>query len=169
GRSVPCRRSATATGCRSWPRAEPRPCYVPGHFFRERCNICPWPASCLRLPQARAWLARDLHEGPIGIVLARNAMRHTDVRSQLDTAFGNVESALRNLSDRLDEVLPDYGGRRRVQRAGRALRRKAHEVAERVRPQRGGDLVEDTRRTIREHPLGTVVTAALVGGLVWAV
>src|SRR5690606_9449106 len=74
-----------------------------------------------------------------------------------------------NLSDRLDEVLPDYGGRRRVQRAGRALRRKAHEVAERVRPQRGGDLVEDTRRTIREHPLGTVVTAALVGGLVWAV
>ena len=95
-------------------------------------------------------------------------MRRSNLRSQLDTALSNVESALRDLSDRLEDILPDDGGRRRMRRAGRALRRTAHEVAERVRPHNGGALIEDTRRTMREHPIGTVVTAALVGGLVWA-
>jgi ElaB/YqjD/DUF883 family membrane-anchored ribosome-binding protein len=96
-------------------------------------------------------------------------MRRSDLRGQLDTALSNVESALRDLSDRLEDILPDDGGRRRMRRAGRALRRTAHQVVERVRPHNGGDLIEDTRRTMREHPVGTVITAALVGGLVWAV
>lgn len=95
-------------------------------------------------------------------------MRHTDVRSQLDTAFGNVESALRHLSDRLDDVLPDNGYRRPISRAGRALRRTASQVADRVRPHHAGSLVEDTRRTVREHPVSTVLTAAAAGFLVWS-
>lgn len=95
-------------------------------------------------------------------------MRHSDVRSQLDTAFGNVESALRHLSDRLDDVLPDYGRRRKMSRAGRAIRRTASSVADRVLPRNTPSLMEDTRRTVREHPVGTVLTAALAGYCVWS-
>lgn len=96
-------------------------------------------------------------------------MRHSDVRSQLDTAFGNVESALKNLSDRLDDVLPDHGRRSRISRARRAVRRTASSVAGRVMPHHGSSLVEDTRRTVREHPVGTVLTAAVAGFAVWSV
>lgn len=96
-------------------------------------------------------------------------MRHTsDVFSQLESAFGNVESALKNLSDRLDDALPDYGRRHPVKRAGQALRRTASQVAERVRPDHGGSLMEDTRRTVREHPVGTVFAAAAAGIVVWS-
>lgn len=95
-------------------------------------------------------------------------MRQSDVRTQLDTAFTSVESALRNLSDRLEDVLPDHGRRSRISRAGRALRRTAGSVAERVTPQHASSLVEDTRRTVREHPFGTVLTAAAAGFCVWS-
>ncbi|HLT89395.1 MAG TPA: hypothetical protein VKZ85_00510 [Woeseiaceae bacterium] len=95
-------------------------------------------------------------------------MRNADVRSQLDSALGNVESALRNLADRLDDVLPDTG-RRPLSRAGRAIRRRASRMAERVRPHQELSLLEDTRRTVREHPMGTIVTAAVAGWLVWSV
>lgn len=92
---------------------------------------------------------------------------HSDVRSQLDAAFGNVESALKNLSERLDDVLPDYGRQRKIARARRAIRRTASSVVERVRPHEGG-LMEDTRRTVREHPFGTLLTAAAAGFFVWS-
>jgi hypothetical protein len=95
-------------------------------------------------------------------------MRHTDVFSQLETAFGNVESALKNLSDRLDDALPDYGRRHPVKRAGQALRRRANEMAERVRSDHDGSLMEDTRRTVREHPVGTMLAAAAAGFVVWS-
>ncbi len=94
-------------------------------------------------------------------------MRHSDVFSQLETAFGNVESALKNLSDRLDDALPDYR-RRPIKRAGQALRRTANQVAERVRPEHAGSLMEDTRRTVREHPVSTVLAAAAAGYVVWS-
>lgn len=101
--------------------------------------------------------------------MRHSAMSNSHIRGQLESAVSNVESALRNLSDRLDDVLPDYGRRRRISRAGRAIRRTAGQVAERVRPNNGASLMDDTRRTVREHPYGSVLMAAFAGWLVWSV
>lgn len=95
-------------------------------------------------------------------------MRHMDTRKQLDAAVENVESALRNLSDRLEDVLPGSSHRRRVSRAGRAIRRTASSVVDRVSPDHASSLVADTRRTVSEHPVRVALTAALAGYCVWS-
>jgi ElaB/YqjD/DUF883 family membrane-anchored ribosome-binding protein len=96
-------------------------------------------------------------------------MRHLDTREQLDAAVSNVESALKNLSERLDDVLP--GSDRlshRVTRAKRAIRRTASSVADRIPADRASQLVAETGRTVREHPLRVALTAALAGYCVWS-
>jgi ElaB/YqjD/DUF883 family membrane-anchored ribosome-binding protein len=94
-------------------------------------------------------------------------MRYPDARNQLDAAVSNVESALKNLSDRLEDVLPGNSHRRRISRARRAITRTASSVAERV-PGQASSLVEDTRRTVREHPVRVALTAAIAGYFVWS-
>src|SRR5690606_35291795 len=65
-------------------------------------------------------------------------------------------------------ALPDYR-RRPIRRAGQALRRTTNQVAERVRPEHARSPMEDTRRTVREHPVSTVLAAAAAGHVVWSV
>jgi ElaB/YqjD/DUF883 family membrane-anchored ribosome-binding protein len=96
-------------------------------------------------------------------------MRQAKVREQVKAAIHNVESALQDLSDRLD-TLPGNSGRRRsrVRRAGRRLRRTAGTFAENVPIERASAIAADTGRTVRQHPLTTALTAAIAGYLVWS-
>ncbi len=97
-------------------------------------------------------------------------MRDKSARKQIDTAIGNVESALRDLSDRLEDVVP---GRRRlrhrVARAEDRLRRTAHSVAGRLPRERTASLVESAEQTVREHPVRVALTAALAGYCAWSI
>jgi L-serine deaminase len=97
-------------------------------------------------------------------------MRDKSARKQIDTAIGNVESALRDLSDRLEEIVP---GRRRlrnrVARAEDRLRRTAHSVADRLPRERTASLVESAERTVRAHPVEVALTAAIAGYCAWSI
>jgi ElaB/YqjD/DUF883 family membrane-anchored ribosome-binding protein len=96
-------------------------------------------------------------------------MRHLDPRDQLDAAVSNVESALRHLSERLDDVLPGSNDlSRRVTRAKRALRRTTGSMVDHFPSDRASQLVAETGRTVREHPLRAVLTAAAAGYCVWS-
>ncbi|MGH8193030.1 MAG: hypothetical protein ACREQ8_01335 [Woeseiaceae bacterium] len=95
-------------------------------------------------------------------------MRQTDVRQQLDAAVSNMESALKDLSERLEDALPGSDDlRHRVTRAKRAIRRGAGSVADHVTPPYPS-LVEETRRTVRDHPVRVALTAAMAGYCVWS-
>lgn len=97
-------------------------------------------------------------------------MRDKSTRRHIDTALENVESALRDLSDRLEEALP--GKRRlrhRVARAEDSLRRTAHGVAGRLPRERTASLVESAERTIRMHPVKVALTAAVAGYCAWSI
>jgi len=95
-------------------------------------------------------------------------MRQSDVRRQFKTALRNAESALQDLSDRLDD-LPGSGRRKStLQRAGRSLRRTAGSMAEHVPLDRASAIAADTGRTVREHPVKTLMTAAIAGYCVWS-
>jgi ElaB/YqjD/DUF883 family membrane-anchored ribosome-binding protein len=92
-------------------------------------------------------------------------MRQSDVRKQFKAAIRNAESALQDLSDRFDD-LP--GARSRIRRAGRSLRRTAGSVAEHVPFERASAIAADTGRTVRAHPVTTLMTAAIAGYCIWS-
>lgn len=94
-------------------------------------------------------------------------MRYPEARHQLDDAVNHVESALRNLSDRLEDLLPGNRHRRRLTRARRAIGRTASSVAGRV-PGQASALLADTRRGVASHPLRTALAAVLAGLAVWS-
>lgn len=94
-------------------------------------------------------------------------MRHQDAQHQLQDAVNHVESALRNLSDRMEDFLPGNRHRRRLARARRAIGRRTSSVVERV-PGQASALLADTRRGVTDHPLRTVLTAVLAGVCVWS-
>jgi hypothetical protein len=95
-------------------------------------------------------------------------MRQSDVRRQFKTALRNAETALQDLSERLDD-LPGTGRRKSsLQRAGRSLRRTAGSMAEHVPLDRASAIAADTSRTVREHPVKTLLTAAIAGYCVWS-
>lgn len=95
-------------------------------------------------------------------------MRQADVKKQFDAAISNVESALMDLSDRLED-LPGMGRRRsRISRAGRTLRRTAGSVTEHIPIERASALATDTGRAVRQHPVTTALTVAVAGYLVWS-
>jgi hypothetical protein len=95
-------------------------------------------------------------------------MRHPDARSHFDAAVSNVESALKDLTDRLDDVLPGNNRRRQLSRAGRAIRRTASSVADRVTPGHRSSMVADARQAVRDHPVQVALTAALAGYCLWS-
>lgn len=95
-------------------------------------------------------------------------MRYPDARHQLDDAVNHVESALRNLSDRLEDALPGNRHRRRLSRARRAIGRTASSVVDRVSPDHAPALLADARRGVTNHPVRTAFTAAVAGVCIWS-
>ena len=95
---------------------------------------------------------------------------HIGTRNQIDAAVRNVESALRDLSARLDDALPGSkrSRRNRLRRAEAAVRRTAHDVAERLPTEHGASLLEDAGRAVRAHPLKVAAGAAIAGYLAWS-
>ena len=94
-------------------------------------------------------------------------MRHQEAQRQLHDAVNHVESALRNLSDRMEDFLPGNRHRRRLARAKRAIGRRTSSVVERV-PGQASALLADTRRGVTNHPVRTALTAMLAGLCVWS-
>lgn len=94
-------------------------------------------------------------------------MRHQEAQHQLHDAVNHVESALRNLSERMEDFLPGSRHRRRLARARRALGRRTSSVVERV-PGQASALLADTRRGVTDHPVRTALTAMLAGLFVWS-
>jgi hypothetical protein len=95
-------------------------------------------------------------------------MRYPDARHQLDDAVNHVESALRNLSDRLEDVLPGNRHRRRLTRARRAIGRTASSVVDRVSPEHAPALFADARRGVTNHPVRAALTATVAGICIWS-
>lgn len=94
-------------------------------------------------------------------------MRYPEARHQLDDAVNHVESALRNLSDRLEDVLPGNRQRRRLTRARRAIGRTTSSVIERV-PGQASALLGETRRGVSNHPVRTALLAMFAGLAAWS-
>lgn len=98
-------------------------------------------------------------------------MKDKRARKHIDTAIGNVESALRDLSDRLEEVVP--GRRRRhgsrLARAEEGLRRTARSVAGHLPRERTASLVDTAEQTVRAHPVKVALTAAVAGYCAWSI
>jgi hypothetical protein len=94
-------------------------------------------------------------------------MRYPDTHRQLDDAVNHVESALKNLSDRLEDFLPGDRHRRRLTRARRAIGRTTSSVIDRV-PGQASALLTDTRRGVTNHPVRTALTAMLAGLCLWS-
>lgn len=96
-------------------------------------------------------------------------MKETNARKHIDAALGNVESALRDLSDRLEEAVP---GRRRIRsrlaRAEDGLRRTAHSVAGHLPRRQTASLLETAENTVRAHPVRVALTAAVAGYCAWS-
>ena len=95
-------------------------------------------------------------------------MRQAQVKKQFDAAIHNVELALRDLSDRLDSMTGTRTRRSTIRRAGRTLREKAGSFADHVPLERASAIAMDTGRTVREHPVKTVLTAAIAGYCIWS-
>ncbi len=93
-------------------------------------------------------------------------MRNAHAR-QLDDAVDHVESALKNLSDRLEDMLPGNRQRRRLARARRAIGRTTSSVVERV-PGQASALLAGTRRGVADHPLRVALTATIASICVWS-
>lgn len=96
-------------------------------------------------------------------------MRNAQLRRQFKATLRNVESALDDLSERLD-MLPGGNGRRgnAIERAGRRLRHTAGTMADHVPLERASAIATETGRTLRQHPVITVATAAIAGYCVWS-
>jgi ElaB/YqjD/DUF883 family membrane-anchored ribosome-binding protein len=96
-------------------------------------------------------------------------MRQADVKKQFDAAISNMESALQDLAERLEDF-PGMGKRRsRLSRAGRSLRRTADSVTDHIPLERASAFAADTGRTVRQHPVTALLTAAVAGYVVWSV
>jgi ElaB/YqjD/DUF883 family membrane-anchored ribosome-binding protein len=95
-------------------------------------------------------------------------MIQAHVKKQFDAAIGNVESALRELSDRLESLSQSRRPRSPMRRAGRNLKQRASSLAGHVPLDRASAIAADTGRTFRQHPVTTVLTAAVAGYCVWS-
>lgn len=95
-------------------------------------------------------------------------MIQAHVKKQFDAAIGNVESALRELSDRLDSLSGSRRSRSPMHRAGRTLKRQASYFADHVPLERASAFAADTGRTVRRHPVTTALTAAVAGYCLWS-
>ncbi|MEX2495836.1 MAG: hypothetical protein WD448_07095 [Woeseia sp.] len=95
-------------------------------------------------------------------------MRQAELKRQFDAAISNVESALEDLSERLNE-LPGRKKRRRVfDAAGKRLRHTADKITHRLPVERASTLAANSRRTATEHPVTTALAAAVAGYCVWS-
>jgi hypothetical protein len=95
-------------------------------------------------------------------------MIQAHVKKQFDAAIGNVESALRELSDRLESLSQSRRPRSPMRRAGRNLKQRASSLAGHVPLDRASAIAADTGRTFRRHPVTTVLTAAVAGYCIWS-
>ena len=95
-------------------------------------------------------------------------MIQAHVRKQFDAAIENVESALRDLSDRLESLADSRRPRSTMRRAGRDLKRRASSFVDHVPLERASAIAAETGRTVRQHPVTTVLTAAVAGYCIWS-
>jgi ElaB/YqjD/DUF883 family membrane-anchored ribosome-binding protein len=95
-------------------------------------------------------------------------MIQAHVKKQFDAAIENVESALRDLSDRLESLSQSRRPPTAMRRAGRNLKRRATSFADHVPLERASAIAADTGRTVRQHPVTTVLTAAVAGYCIWS-
>jgi ElaB/YqjD/DUF883 family membrane-anchored ribosome-binding protein len=95
-------------------------------------------------------------------------MRQTYAKSQFDAALRNIESALRDITDRLDSLPGSETPGSTLRRAGRNLRRKAGYIADHVPLDRASEMAADTGRVVRQNPVKTVLTAAIAGYCIWS-
>jgi hypothetical protein len=95
-------------------------------------------------------------------------MRQTYVKNQFEAAIRNVESALRELADRLDSLPGQGSPRTTLRHAGRTLRRTAGSVADHLPFERASEMAADTGRVVRQNPVKTALTAAIAGYCIWS-
>jgi ElaB/YqjD/DUF883 family membrane-anchored ribosome-binding protein len=95
-------------------------------------------------------------------------MRQTYVKNQFHAAIRNVESALQELTDRLDSLPGTGRPGSTLRHAGRTLRRRAGSLADHVPFERASEMAADTGRVVRENPVKTVLTAAIAGYCIWS-
>lgn len=95
-------------------------------------------------------------------------MRQTYVKNHFDAAIRNIESALQDLTDRLDSLPGSGTPRNTLRRAGRSLRRKASSIADHVPFDRASEMAVGTGRVVRQNPVKTVLTAAIAGYCIWS-
>jgi len=95
-------------------------------------------------------------------------MRQTYVRNRFDTAIHNVESALQELTDRLDSLPGTGRPGSTLRHAGRTLRRTASSLADHVPFERASEMAAGTGRVVRQNPVKTLLTAAIAGYCIWS-
>lgn len=95
-------------------------------------------------------------------------MRQTYVKSHFDAAIRGIESALQDLTDRLDSLPGSGTPRSALHRAGRSLRRTAGSIADHVPFERASEMAADTGRVVRQNPVKTILTAAIAGYCIWS-
>lgn len=95
-------------------------------------------------------------------------MIQAHMKKHLDAAIENAESALRDLSDRLESLSGSRRPRSAMRRAGRKWKRRANSIADHVPLERASAFAADTGRSVREHPVTTVLAAAVAGYCIWS-
>lgn len=95
-------------------------------------------------------------------------MRQTYAKNQFDAALSNIESALQDISDRLDSLPGSRTPGGALRRAGRNLKRKAGSIADHVPFDRASEMAADTGRVVRQNPVKTALTAAIAGYCIWS-
>jgi hypothetical protein len=125
-----------------------------------------WQETCINLgQQCDTSRCRPIPDGFPD--LSGAPMRQTYVKNQFDAAIRNVESALDELTDRLHSLPGPASPRSTLRHAGRTLRRKAGSLAGHVPFERASEMAADTGRVVRQHPVKTVITAAIAGYCIW--
>jgi hypothetical protein len=95
-------------------------------------------------------------------------MRQTYVKNQFEAAIRNVESALQELTDRLDSLPGQASPRTTLRHARRTLRRTAGSVADHLPFERASEMAADSARVVRQNPVKTALTAAIAGYCIWS-
>jgi hypothetical protein len=95
-------------------------------------------------------------------------MRQAYAKNQFDAAFRSIESALQDITDRLDSLPGSRTPRSTLRRAGRNLRRTAGSIADHVPFDRASEMAADTGRVVRQNPIKTALTAAIAGYCIWS-
>ena len=95
-------------------------------------------------------------------------MRQAYAKNQFDAAFRSIESALQDITDRLDSLPGSRTRRSTLRRAGRNLRRTAGSIADHVPFDRASEMAADTGRVVRQNPIKTALTAAIAGYCIWS-